>query len=567
MTSYGDEAFSLFLRKAFIKAAGYSDDALDRPIVGIANTASDYNPCHGNAPALIEAVKRGVMLSGALPMVFPTISIHESFAHPTSMVLRNLMAIDTEEMVRAQPMDAVVIVGGCDKTLPAQIMGTISADLPTVIVPVGPMVVGHHKGETLGACTDCRRLWSDYRAGTLGSTEIELVNARLAPSVGTCMVMGTASTMAIVAETLGLTVPFAASIPAPHAERLRAAEASGRVAAAMAATGTSPPSEIVSSAALRNAMVVMQAIGGSTNGIIHLAAIAGRAGHSIDLREFDRLGRDVPVLVDLKPSGQRYMEHFHEAGGVPRLLAELKGFLDLDAPIIGGGRLADRVMKREDMHDQDVIRPLDHPLKPQGAMAVLYGNLCPRGAVIKHAAASPNLMQHSGRAVVFDSVSDLVTRIDDPDLDVKADDVLVLRNAGPLGAPGMPEAGYIPIPRKLAAQGVKDMVRMSDARMSGTAFGTIVLHMSPEAACGGPLALVRDGDLIRLDVAARQVELVIDDAELEGRRAALPPAVERPARGYARLYHDHVLQAEDGCDFDFLVAATASTADIGGTAE
>jgi dihydroxy-acid dehydratase len=567
VTSYGDEAFSLFLRKAFIKAAGYSDDALDRPIVGIANTASDYNPCHGNAPALIEAVKRGVMLSGALPMVFPTISIHESFAHPTSMVLRNLMAIDTEEMVRAQPMDAVVIVGGCDKTLPAQIMGTISADLPTVIVPVGPMVVGHHKGETLGACTDCRRLWSDYRAGTLGSTEIELINARLAPSVGTCMVMGTASTMAIVAETLGLTVPFAASIPAPHAERLRAAEASGRVAAAMAATGTSPPSEIVSSAALRNAMVVMQAIGGSTNGIIHLAAIAGRAGHSIDLREFDRLGRDVPVLVDLKPSGQRYMEHFHEAGGVPRLLAELKGFLDLDAPIIGGGRLADRMMKREDMHDQDVIRPLDHPLKPQGAMAVLYGNLCPRGAVIKHAAASPNLMQHSGRAVVFDSVSDLVTRIDDPDLDVKADDVLVLRNAGPLGAPGMPEAGYIPIPRKLAAQGVKDMVRMSDARMSGTAFGTIVLHMSPEAACGGPLALVRDGDLIRLDVAARQVELVIDDAELEGRRAALPPAVERPARGYARLYHDHVLQAEDGCDFDFLVAATASTADIGGTAE
>jgi len=567
VTSYGDEAFSLFLRKAFIKAAGYSDDALDRPIVGIANTASDYNPCHGNAPALIEAVKRGVMLSGALPMVFPTISIHESFAHPTSMVLRNLMAMDTEEMVRAQPMDAVVIVGGCDKTLPAQIMGVISANLPAVIVPVGPMVVGRHKGETLGACTDCRRLWSDHRAGTLGANEIELVNGRLAPSVGTCMVMGTASTMAIVAETLGLTVPFAASIPAPHAERLRSAEASGHLAAAMSATGASLPTGIVSPAALRNAMVVMQAIGGSTNGIIHLAAIAGRAGHSIDLREFDRLGREVPVLVDLKPSGQHYMEHFHEAGGVPRLLAELTRFLDLDAPVVGGGRLGDRVMKREDMHDQDVIRSLDRPVKAQGAMAVLYGNLCPRGAVIKHSAASPDLMRHSGRAVVFNSVPDLVKRIDDPDLDVTADDVLVLRNAGPVGAPGMPEAGYIPIPRKLAMQGVKDMVRMSDARMSGTAYGTVVLHISPESACGGPLALVRDGDIIRLDVAARHVDLLVDEAELDRRSAALAPVAERPARGYARLYHDHVMQADDGCDFDFLVAAAASKISIDEVAE
>ena len=567
MTSYGDEAFSLFLRKAFIKAAGYSDDALDRPIVGIANTASDYNPCHGNAPALIEAVKRGVMLSGALPMVFPTISIHESFAYPTSMVLRNLMAMDTEEMVRAQPMDAVVIVGGCDKTLPAQIMGVISANLPAVIVPVGPMVVGRHKGETLGACTDCRRLWSDHRAGALGADEIELVNGRLAPSVGTCMVMGTASTMAIVAETLGLTVPFAASIPAPHAERLRSAEASGHLAAAMSATGASLPTGIVSPAALRNAMVVMQAIGGSTNGIIHLAAIAGRAGHSIDLREFDRLGREVPVLVDLKPSGQHYMEHFHEAGGVPRLLAELTRFLDLDAPVVGGGRLGDRVMKREDMHDQDVIRSLDRPVKAQGAMAVLYGNLCPRGAVIKHSAASPDLMRHSGRAVVFNSVPDLVKRIDDPDLDVTADDVLVLRNAGPVGAPGMPEAGYIPIPRKLAMQGVKDMVRMSDARMSGTAYGTVVLHISPESACGGPLALVRDGDIIRLDVAARHVDLLVDEAELDRRRAVLAPVAERPARGYARLYHDHVMQADDGCDFDFLVAAAASKISIDEVAE
>ncbi|RJT36442.1 dihydroxy-acid dehydratase [Mesorhizobium waimense] len=562
MTSYGDAAFSLFLRKAFIKAAGYSDDALDRPIVGVVNTESDYNPCHGNAPQLIEAVKRGVMLSGALPMVFPTISIHESFAHPTSMVLRNLMAMDTEEMIRAQPMDAVVVVGGCDKTLPAQIMGAISADLPTVVVPVGPMVVGHHKGETLGACTDCRRLWSGHRAGEIDAAEIDLVNGRLAPSVGTCMVMGTASTMAIIAEVIGLAVPYAASIPAPLAERVRSAEASGRVAAALAVSGRPFPSELVTPAALRNAMVVMQAIGGSTNGIIHLAAIAGRAGHAIDLTEFDRIGREVPVLVDLKPSGEHYMEHFHDAGGVPRLLAELTGFLDLTVPVIGGGMLADRVMRREDMHDQHVIRPLGRPLKSQGAMAVLSGNLCPRGAVIKHSAASPALMQHTGRAVVFESVADLAERIDDPNLDVAADDVLVLRNAGPKGAPGMPEAGYIPIPKKLAAEGVKDMVRLSDARMSGTAFGTVILHVSPEAAAGGPLALVRNGDRIKLDVAGRRIDVLVDDAELVRRAAAARPAVERPERGYAQLYHDHVLQADQGCDFDFLTAAPAAASDI-----
>ncbi len=557
MTSYGDEAFSLFLRKAFIKASGYSDDALDRPIVGIIDTASDYNPCHGNAGALVEAAKRGVMLSGALPMVFPTISIHESFAHPTSMVLRNLMAIDTEEMVRAQPMDAVVVIGGCDKTLPAQIMGAVSAGLPTIVVPVGPMVVGHHKGEMLGACTDCRRLWAGHRAGAMDESEIELVNGRLAPSVGTCMVMGTASTMAIIAEVLGLALPFVASIPAPHAERVRSAEASGRVAAALAVGGTPLPQALVTPAALRNAMVVLQAIGGSTNGIIHLAAIAGRAGHTLDLAEFDRVGRDVPVLVDLKPSGDHYMEHFHHAGGVPRLLAELVDFLDLSVPVVEGGTLADRVMKPAEMHEQQIIRPLRQPLKPQGAMAVLYGNLCPRGAVIKHSAASPALMRHTGRAVVFETVADMAQRIDDPDLDVTADDVLVLRNAGPRGAPGMPEAGYIPIPKKLAAQGVKDMVRISDARMSGTAFGTIVLHISPESAVGGPLALVRDGDRISLDVGARRLELLVDEADL-ARRSAVTPAVERPARGYAQLYHDHVLQADQGCDFDFLLGTPVS---------
>src|SRR5450756_1761299 len=424
LTSYGDAGFSLFLRKAFIKAMGYSDDALNRPIVGITNTFSDYNPCHGNVPQIIEAVKRGVMLSGAMPMVFPTISIAESFAFPTSMYLRNLMAMDTEEMIRAQPMDAVVVIGGCDKTLPAQIMAAVSADLPTVVIPVGPMVVGHHKGEVLGACTDCRRLWAKYRAGEIDDVEIEAVNGRLAPSVGTCMVMGTASTMACITESLGLSLPMSATIPAPHAERFRSAEASGRVAAAMAMAKGPKPSELLTKASFKNAQVVLQAIGGSTNGLIHLTAIANRTEHRIDLEAFDKLSREVPVLIDLKPSGDHYMEHFHHAGGVPKLMA-------------------------------------------------------PRGAVIKHSAASPKLLQHTGRAVVFESVEDMTLRVDDPALDVTADDVLVLRNAGPKGAPGMPEAGYLPIPRKLGRAGVKDMVRISDARMSGTAFGTIVLHITP----------------------------------------------------------------------------------------
>lgn len=559
LTSYGDAGFSLFLRKAFIKAMGYSDDALERPIVGITNTHSDYNPCHGNVPQILEAVKRGVMLAGAMPMVFPTISIAESFAHPTSMYLRNLMAMDTEEMIRAQPMDAVVVIGGCDKTLPAQIMAAVSADLPTVVIPVGPMVVGHHKGEVLGACTDCRRLWAKYRAGEIDEVEIEAVNGRLAPSVGTCMVMGTASTMACLTEAMGLSLPMSATIPAPHAERFRSAEASGRVAAAMAKAKGPKPSELLTPAAFRNAQVVLQAIGGSTNGLIHLTAIAGRVPYRIDLDDFDRIGRDVPVLVDLKPSGDHYMEHFHHAGGVPTLMAQLGELIDLDAGTVSGATLREVVAQAEHVPGQDVIRSRDNPIRREGGLAMLTGNLAPRGAVIKHSAASQHLMQHTGRAVAFSSVEDMALRIDDPDLDVAADDVLVLRNAGPRGAPGMPEAGYLPIPMKLARAGVKDMVRISDARMSGTAFGTIVLHITPESADGGPLALVENGDRIRLDVAARRIDLLVDDAELSRRRAALPSsATARPPRGYAQLFHDAILQADEGCDFDFLTAAGRS---------
>jgi dihydroxy-acid dehydratase len=554
LTSYGDAEFSLFLRKAFIKANGYSDDALDRLIVGITDTGSDFNPCHGNVAQLIEAVKRGVMLAGGLPMAFPTISIHESFAHPTSMFLRNLMAMDTEEMIRAQPMDSVVLIGGCDKTLPAQLMAAASVDLPAIVLPTGPMVVGHYRGEVLGACTDCRRLWAQFRAGERSGAELEVATARLAPSVGTCMVMGTASTMACLIEALGLSLPGSATIPATHAERVRCAEATGRRAAVMAREGPRP-SEILNATAFHNALVVLQAIGGSTNGLIHLTAVARRLRLAIDLEAVDRVGREVPVLVDLKPSGAAYMEHFHQAGGMPRLLAELDGLVDLGARTVGGTTLRDAAHAAERVPGQTVIRSRADPVNAQGALCVLRGNLAPRGAVIKQSAASARLMQHTGRAVVFDTLADLAARIDDPHLEVDADDVLVLRNAGPKGAPGMPEAGYLPIPKRLAQRGVKDMVRVSDARMSGTAFGTIVLHVTPEAAVGGPLALVATGDRIRLDVPARRLDLLVADEELARRAQAQgkrpPPAP--PERGYARLFQLSVLQADEGCDFDFLV--------------
>jgi dihydroxy-acid dehydratase len=553
LTSYGDAAFSLFLRRAFIKAMGFSDDALDRPIVGITDTASDFNPCHGNVPDLIAAARRGVMLAGGLPMAFPTISIHESFAHPTSMFLRNLMALDTEEMLRAQPMDAVLLIGGCDKTLPAQMMGAASADIPAVVLPTGPMLVGHYKGEVLGACTDCRRLWARHRAGELDAAEMDALSGRLAPTKGTCMVMGTASTIACMTEAIGLTLPGAASAPATHADRVRIAEASGAACVRLARAGGPTLRQIITPASLRNALIVLQAIGGSTNGLIHFTAIAGRLGIPVDLDDFDRLGREVPVLVDLKPSGAHYMEHFHWAGGVPRLLAELGPLLDLSAPTVSGGTLAEAIAGAEMVPGQDVIRGRQTPIHIGGGLAVLRGSLAPAGALLKRAAASPALLSHEGRAVVFEGLADLAARIDDESLDVQPEDVLVLRNAGPKGAPGMPEAGALPIPRKLARVGVRDMVRISDARMSGTAFGTIVLHATPEAAIGGPLALVRNGDRIRLDTEARRLDVLVDAEELTRRRAAwTPPAPPAGSeRGYLRLFLDQVLQADAGCDFGF----------------
>lgn len=551
LTSYGDAGFSLFLRKAFIKGAGYTDDALDRPVIGIANTGSAYNPCHGNAPQLIEAVKRGILMAGALPMDFPTISIHESFSQPTSMYLRNLMSMDTEEMIRAQPMDAVVLIGGCDKTVPAQLMGAASANVPAVQLVTGSMLTGSHKGERVGACTDCRRFWGNYRANEIGDDEIAQVNNRLVASVGTCAVMGTASTMACLAEALGMMVPGGASAPAVTADRIRIAERTGMLAAQIAASGLTPD-KILTAKAFENALRVLLAIGGSTNGIIHVTAIAGRLGFDIDLRRVDRMSRETPVLVDLKPSGQHYMEDFHRAGGMPALLRELKPLLHLDALTITGRTLGEEIDAAPATFAQNVIRNVENPIYPQGGIAVLGGNLAPRGAIIKRSAADPELMEHEGRAVVFEDVEDMALRVDDPDLDVTPRDILVLKRIGPKGAPGMPEAGYMPIPRKLARAGVKDMVRISDGRMSGTAAGTIVLHVTPEAAVGGPLADVRNGDRIRLSVSRREIALLVDDAEL-ARRAMEHPVISSTAdRGYLKLFLQSVTQADEGVDFDFL---------------
>jgi dihydroxy-acid dehydratase len=555
LTSYGDRDFSLFLRKAFIKGAGYTHTALARPVIGIADTGSAFNPCHGNMAQLVEAVKRGVMLAGGLPMDFPTISIHESFSAPTSMYLRNLMAMDTEEMIRAQPMDAVVLIGGCDKTVPAQLMGAASAGIPAIQLITGSMLTGSHRGERVGACTDCRRYWGKFRAGEVDADEIAAVNEQLVASVGTCSVMGTASTMACIAEALGMTMPGGASPPAVTADRIRIAEQSGAQAVQMARDGLTID-KVLTAAAFENAMRVLLAIGGSTNGIVHLTAIAGRMGFGIDLHALDRMGRETPVLLDLKPSGQHYMEDFHAAGGMLTLLRELKPLLHLDAITVTGRTLGDELERGGADFAQDVVRPLSNPIFREGGIAVLWGNLAPGGAIIKQSAADAALMEHEGRAVVFENAADLAQRIDCDGLEVSADDILVLKNIGPKGAPGMPEAGYIPIPLKLARAGVKDMLRISDGRMSGTAAGSIVLHVTPEAAVGGPLAQVCSGDRIRLSVARRELSLLVSADELARRMAANPVIEPSAERGYRRLFLQTVTQADQGVDFDFLRCAT-----------
>jgi len=551
LTNYGDPEFSAYLRRSFARSMGYSKDMLSRPIVGIAQSASGFNNCHRYVPELVEAVKRGVLRSGGLPIDFPTISLGEVFLSPTSLMFRNLMAIDVEEMVRAQPMDAVVLIGGCDKTVPAQLMGAISADVPAIQLVTGPMLATPFHGERLGACTDCRRFWGKYRAGEVSDAGIDEIEGNLATTAGTCAVMGTASTMACVAEALGMTLPDSAAIPAVHADRIRAAEATGVCAMQMIKTGGPRPSEIVNEKSVENALRVLLAIGGSTNAIIHLTAIAGRRGVRISLEHLNRLSDETPVLIDLKPTGSHYMQDFHAAGGMSALLLELKDLLHLDCVTVNGETLGARLARPVPFVDRGVIRSRSQPISPVGGLVALFGSLAPGGAILKRAAADEGLFERQGRAVVFESLEDLSVRIDSPDLDVTRDDFLVLKNAGPRSASGMPEAGYLPIPKKLAQKGLKDMVRISDARMSGTAFGTVILHITPDAAAGGPLALVKSGDRIHLSVKDRKLDLLVSDAEMQKRRAGFnaPPL---PRRGYARLYNEHILQADGGCDFDFL---------------
>ena len=552
LTNYGDRDFSLYLRRSFAQSMGYSQAMLARPVVGIAYTPSGFNNCHRHFPELLDAVKRGVLATGGLPIEFPTISLGEVFLSPTSLKYRNLMSIDTEEMVRAQPMDAVVLMGGCDKTVPAQLMGAVSAGRPAVMLVAGPMMTGRYRGERLGACTDCRRFWARYRAGEVSKEQISEVEGQLAVTAGTCAVMGTASTMACIAEALGLILPGTAAIPAVHADRLRAAEATGAEAVKLIGSGRTPD-RIVNAKSVDNALRVLLALGGSTNAVIHLTAIAGRAGVRLGLEQLNKLSDSTPVLVNLKPVGNGYMEDFFSSGGMGALLRELKPLLHLDCMTVTGETLGERLAHDAAPYiDRSIIAASDEPFEPQGGLVALFGNLAPKGAILKRSAADARLFEHEGRAVVFSSLADLAARIDDPALDVDPQDVLVLQNAGPHAPECMPEAGYLPIPRKLAQRGVKDMVRVSDARMSGTAFGTIVLHVTPDSASGGPLALVRNGDRVRLSVRERRIDLLVEDAELKKRAAAAKYAREKPERGYAKLYAQEILGADDGCDFAFL---------------
>ncbi|HEX5211916.1 MAG TPA: dihydroxy-acid dehydratase [Pseudolabrys sp.] len=552
LTNYGDRDFSLYLRRSFARSMGYSTAMLEKPVVGIAYTASGFNNCHRHFPEMLEAVKRGVLAAGALPIEFPTISLGEVFLNPTSLKFRNLMSMDTEEMVRAQPIDAVVLMGGCDKTVPAQLMGAVSAGRPAISLIGGPMMTGRYRGERLGACTDCRRFWAQYRAGKVSDTEIQEIEGNLATTAGTCAVMGTASTMACLTEALGMCLPGTAAIPAVHADRLRAAEATGEAAVRLIGSQLTPD-KIVNVKSVENALRVLLAIGGSTNAIIHMTAIAGRAGVPVSLKRLNELSDTTPVLVNLKPVGNGYMEDFFAAGGMGALMREIKELLHLDAMTVTGETLGERLERDAGAFvDRNILAERAKPLEPLGGLVALFGNLAPQGAILKRSAADAKLFEMEGRAVVFTSLEDLAARVDDPALDIEANDIMVLQNAGPHSPSAMPEAGYLPIPKKLAQKGVKDMVRVSDARMSGTAFGTIVLHVTPDAASGGPLGLVKTGDRIRLSVKNRSIDLLVDAAELEKRAGAAKPAREEPQRGYAKLYADQILGADQGCDFAFL---------------
>ncbi|MEM9029842.1 MAG: dihydroxy-acid dehydratase [Pseudomonadota bacterium] len=556
LQTYGDRDFSIYMRRAFAKSQGFSNEQLDKPVVGIANTFSRFNPCHRHFPELVDAIKSGVTAAGGLALEFPTISLHESTLAPNSMKFRNLMALDTEEMIRAQPMDAAVLMGGCDKTVPAQLMAAVSCGKPAIQLIGGPQMTSRYKDDRVGACTDCRKFWTQYRAGKLSDDEIDMVESRLVTTAGTCAVMGTASTMAAIAETLGMTLPGTAAIPAVHADRLRAAEATGAEAVRLIARGHTA-ADIITEQAVENALRVLLALGGSTNGVVHLAAVAGRCGIKLDLHRFNELSDQTPVLAAVKPVGDTYyMEDFFAAGGIGAVLRELKPLLYLDCLTVTGETLGERLVREDKIYvDRRVVHSAVDPIEPQGGLVALFGSLAPDGCILKRSAATPELFELEGRAIVFSSLDDLAARIDDPDLDVNAQDILVLQNAGPRSPSAMPEAGFLPIPKKLLAAGVKDMVRISDARMSGTAYGTIVLHVAPEAAVGGPLALVQSGDRIRLSVSERKLDLLVAEDELEARRKVAQEtrngSASHTGQGYDRLFRTTVLQAPEGCDFDF----------------
>jgi dihydroxy-acid dehydratase len=540
-----------FGHRSRIKQMGYAlEEFQGRPVIAIVNTWSDLACCHSHFRDRAEQVRRGVWAAGGFPLEIPVLSLAEQFQKPSSMMYRNLLAMETEEVLRSYPIDGAVLMGGCDKTTPALVMGAISADLPAVFLPAGPMLRGNWRGRPVGSGTEVWRRWAERRAGTLSECAWRELEDGIARSPGHCMTMGTASTMTAAIETLGLTLPGASSIPAVDSGHGRMAAACGRRIVEMV-WADRRPSTVLSEGSFDNAVSAVLALGGSTNAIIHLTAIARRAGIGLDLDRFDALSRSTPVLADIQPGGRHLMEDFFYAGGLRAMLAGMATLLDLDAPTVEGITLGAALAGAE-VHDPQIIRPLGRPVSPEGALAVLRGSLAPDGAVIKAVAADPTLLRHRGPAVVFEDHADLEARIDDPDLPVTPDSVLVLRQTGPVGAPGMPEWGMLPIPQRLLAAGVRDMVRVSDARMSGTSYGTCVLHVAPESAAGGPLALVRDGDPIELDVPGRRLDLLVDPAELDRRRDAFTPPPRPALSGYGELFARHVTQANLGCDFDFL---------------
>ncbi len=556
-TSYGDAGFSAFIRRAFSRHLGHGPEDFDKPVIGIANTFSEINRCHSHVKPMIEAIKQGVIMEGGTPLEFPTISIGEMFTSPTTMLYRNLVAMDTEEMITAQPIDGTVLIGGCDKMAPAQLMGAASADKPAILFTGGPMNNGEYKGRTLGACSDCRHFWQEYKAGTVSEEEINEINERLAPTAGHCMVMGSASTIAACAEAMGMMLPGGAATPATANERMRLARETGRAIVRLVKENVRP-SDILTKKALENGIRTLMAVGGSTNTVIHLIAIAKRLGLSLTLKEFDALSRGTPFIANLRPAGKYQLQDLFHAGGINAVLKELSPLLHLDQITVTGKTLGENITGFELSEEyRDIIRSFEDPLFEEGGIAVLFGNLAPDGAIIKPKAASNQLLNHRGQAVVFSSIEDMEKRIHDPELDVTAESVLVLQNAGPVGAPGMPEAGGIPIPEKLLKQGVRDMVRLSDCRMSGTASGTVILHAAPEAAVGGAIGLVQNGDWIELDVENRSLELLVSKEELENRRRLWNPTTFKTyLRGYPLLYRQHVLQANEGCDFDFMLPVT-----------